>query len=125
MGLFWVALIIGGYVAAPALLIWGWVRWTQRPKPRSLRSILSLAGFVFATASSLLAVLATMYAVSIGGFPFYDPRLLQIFRWGILLSLIALALGISGAWRASSLRWHAPVCGVAILMFWAIAASSQ
>jgi hypothetical protein len=125
MGIFWVALIIGGYVAAPALLIWGWVRWTQRPKPRSLCSILSLAGFSLATASALLAVLATMYAFSIGGFPFYDPRLLKIFRLGILLSLIALALGISGVWRPSSLRWHAPACGVGTLMFWTMAASSE
>lgn len=123
--MFWVTLIIGGYFAAPALLIWGWVRWTQRPKQRTLCSILSLAGFSLATASALLAVLTTMYAVSIGGFPFYDPRLLRVFRWGILLSLTALALAISGVWGPSSLRWHAPACGFGTLMFWAMAASSE
>ena len=61
-----------------------------------------------------------MYAFSIGGFPSYDPRLWNVFRGGILLSLTGLALAISGVWiwRPSSLRWHVPACGVGTLMFW-------
>jgi len=125
MGVFWVTLIVGGYVAAPAVLIWGWVRWMWRPKQRNLCSILSLASFSLATASALLAVLARIYAFSIGGFPYFDPRLLKIYRWGILLSLTGILLGISGVWRPSSLRWHAPACAVGTLMFWTMAASSE
>jgi hypothetical protein len=67
-----------------------------------------LAGFSFATPSALLAVLAIIYSFSINGFRFYDPRLLRIFRWGILLSLTALLLAIGGVWKPSSLRGTPP-----------------
>src|SRR6266849_1817214 len=121
MWVFFAALIIGGFIAAPALLIWGWVRWTRQPQQRSIFPILSLAGFAFATASSLLAVSSVMYSVGICGFPYYDPRLLRIFRLGILLSLVGIALGIGGLWSPSSLRWHAPASAFRTLMFWIMA----
>lgn len=74
---------------------------------------------------TLLAVSSVMYSFGVGGFRYYDPRLLKIFRWGILLSLAGIVLGISGVWRPSSLRWHAPASTVGTLMFWIMAVSME
>jgi len=84
---------VGVYVGLPVLIAWGWVRWFRRIQPRTLPVILSLIGFTLATASGLLAVSSVVYAHAIGGFPFYDPRLLRIYRWGGLLSLSGLVFG--------------------------------
>jgi hypothetical protein len=113
------------YAVVPALLIWGWARWFRRPKPRTLFPILSLIGFVFATASANLALLSMLYANSIGGFAYYDPRLLKIFRCGFVFSVAAIAFGIAAVWRQSPLRWHALACGVATLLFWFSAAAGE
>ena len=118
-------LIILGYVVAPLMLVWGWVRWADRPKTRTACSILSMTGFIFASASATLAILSVGYAEITHGFPFYDPRLLRIFRWGILLSLSGLLFGVSGIWRHNSLRWHAPVSALGMLAFWIVAASGE
>ena len=56
--------------------------------------ILSLIGFVLATASGLLALSSVVYAHVIGGFPYYDPRLLRIYAWGGVLSLSGIVFGI-------------------------------
>jgi hypothetical protein len=104
------------------VLIWGWARWINHPKLRTVPSILSLAGFVLAMASALLAVSSIAYAQVIHGFRFYDPLLMRLFRWGILLSLGAIMFGVGGVWRPSSLRWHAPVAAIGTLAFWAMAA---
>jgi hypothetical protein len=113
-----------GYLAAPVSLIWGWLRWQKLPMPRTAPSILSLTGFVLATVSGLLAVSTIAYA-QIHRFPFYDPLLLRIFRWGALLSAGGLVFGLAGVWRPSSLRWHAPASGFAMLIFWIVAASGE
>src|SRR5438477_12901352 len=89
---------VGFYAGLPALLIWGWVRWFKRTQPRTLSSILSLVGLSLATASALLAIPSTVYAHAIGGFPYYDPRLLRIYRWGGLLSLSGIVFGFAGLW---------------------------
>jgi hypothetical protein len=125
MQVFLAALIVGGIIGAPSLLVWGWVRWAQRPQPRSIVPILSFAGFLLATASGVLAVFSVMYSLTVGGFAYYDPRLMRIFRWGFLLSLAGLALGIGGVWRPSSLRWHSPASAIGTLMFWVMAASME
>ncbi len=75
-----VLLAVGFYVGLPAVMIWGWVRWLKRKQPRTLLSVLSLIGFTLATASGLLATSAMLYARAVGGFPFYDPLLLRIYR---------------------------------------------
>ena len=115
-------LVAAGYFVLPVVLIWGWARWTNLAKPRTAASILSLAGFVLATASALLAVSSIAYAQAIHGFRFYDPGVMRIFRWGFLLSLGAIVLGLGGVSRPSSLRWHAPVAAIGTLAFWLMAA---
>ena len=49
-------LVVIGYLVTPAALIWGWTRWTHQPKQRTVTAILSLTGFLFATASAVVAV---------------------------------------------------------------------
>lgn len=49
----------------------------------------------------------------------------KIFRTGTLLSLVGIAFGFSGAWRPTSLRWHAPMSGIATLAFWFMAATGE
>ena len=120
-----VLLVAGIYFGLPALMISGWVQWFRRKQPRTVSSILSLIAFILATASGLLAVSSAMYAHAIGGFPFYDPLLLRIYRWGGLLSVSGIAFGISGIWRPSPLRWHAPACAVGTLLFWFASAMGE
>ncbi len=120
-----VLLGIGMYIVLPAVMVWGWMRWAKNTKQRTLFSALSLTGFVFATASGLLAIWSILYAHVIGGFPFYDSRLLRIYRWGFLLALSGIAFGTSGVRQSSPLRWHAPACAAGMLLFWFIVAMGE
>ncbi len=117
-------LAVLGYMVAPAILIWGWARWAQQPRLRTIPSTLSLLGFILASASALLAVSAMIYA-RIHGFRFYDPMLLRIMGIGSLLSVGGFVFGLSGIWKANPVRWHAPVSAVATLAFWLLAATME
>jgi len=117
----WIAVL----ASTPPLLIWGWVRWAKRREPRAIFSVLSLIGFSLATASALLAISSAIYGQMIGGFPYYDPRLLKIYACGALISLAGIIFAIGGVWRGGPLRWHAPACAVGLLFFWAMLASSE
>jgi hypothetical protein len=112
-------------IALPTVMIWGWVRWTKREKQWTVFSVLSLIGFALATASGLLAISSSLYALKIGGFPYYDPLLMRIYRWGALLSSTGIIFAIVGVWRPSSLRWHALVCTAGTLMFWLASAEGE
>ena len=109
---------LAAHIALPLLVPWGLVRWVKGKQRRSVCALLSLTGFTFASLSFLLAVSSALYAGAIGGFPFYDPLLMRIIRWGFRLSLVGFVLGISGAWRPNPLRWHAPACALGMLMVW-------
>jgi hypothetical protein len=117
-------MFVFGYLGSPIMLIWGWARWLTQPKLRTIPAILSLISFALATAAALLAV-STIAIAQFHHFPYYDPLLLRIFRWGTLLSLGGMVVGVSGVWGRSSLRWHAPVSAAAILTFWILAASFE
>jgi hypothetical protein len=119
-------LAISNYFTAPVLVLWGWIRWAQqRKEARSLSSTLAFLGFVFANLSFLLAFGTIVAAGWNGGFRAYDPKLIGIFRWGLLFSFAGILLGIGGAWRRSSLRWHAPALATGLFFFWFFAAMSQ
>lgn len=123
--IFVVAMWMAGYLLAPAMLIWGWIRWAIFKDELGRPSSVSFAGFVMSTASALLALFTILYAVVIHSFAYYDPTLLRIFRWGALLSLAGFVMGLVGTRKANALRWQAPVAGLAMLAFWFVAASSE
>jgi len=60
-----VLFVLGVYVALPAVLVVGWVRWVRRRQIGHTWP--SLAGFSLGTASAVLAVGTTVYAA--GGPP--------------------------------------------------------
>ena len=112
-------------VVTPLVLIWGWIRWTRHEKRWTIPAILSLIGFVFASASAALAVSSVLYGDVIGGWPYYDPRLMRIFGWGALVSASALLCSLAGVWRWNSLRWHALFCSLGTLVFWIASAGME
>jgi hypothetical protein len=113
------------FVMTPPVMIWGWIRWARRKKQWTILSVLSLAGFTIATASALLAASSSIYGRFIGGFPYYDPRLMRIYTTGALLSVLALILSLSGIWRLNSLRWHALFCSFGTLVYWIAMAETE
>lgn len=119
------ALFVTVIVALPVAMVWGWLRWWKSNVPRTVSSTLSLIGFALATASALLAISSSIYGAARGGFPYYDPLLMKIYIWGLLLSLSALVFAILGVWRRGPLRWHAPGCAAGTLLLWFVAAISE
>src|ERR1035437_1942395 len=118
-------LVICAFSIGPIALIWGWVRWSRRPKMMTICSDLSSIGFILATCSALLAIGSTIYAQRIGGFGFYDPLHLRIIRWGSLLSGLAMLFGLCGIWRKSPLRWFSVASAVGTFAFWILVAESE
>ena len=112
-------------VVTPLVMVWGWIRWARREKKWTVLSVFSLAGFALATGSASLAIALSIYGHLIGGFDFYDPRLMRIYAWGTLISLLALVLAITGVWRKSALRWHALFCSFGTLVYWFALAEAE
>lgn len=115
--------VLGAYLALPVVLVVGWVRLARRRKTGSAWP--SLTGFSLGTASAVRAVGAMLYARAAGGFPFYDPSLLRIYRWGVLLSVAGLIFGAVGLRWSSPTRWYAPVAAAGTLLFWLGAAAGE
>jgi len=125
MGVFFAVMVAMGYLLAPMMLIWGWIRWINKREKLGRPFFLSLIGFILSTASGVLAVSAIVYAVTIHGFQFYDPRLLRIYLWGFLLSAGGIVLGLTGVSAPNALRWQAPLAGLGMLAFWMSAAAGE
>lgn len=113
------------FVGVPVLLISGWFRWITRSQSRTAFSIISLVGFAIGTASVLLALSAFFYGQVYGGFPFYDPLLLAVYRVGLVISITGIIVGIAGVWRSNLLRWHAPLLSCSMLLFWFLMAIGE
>lgn len=111
-------------LTSAVLLFWGWFRFFQQPVLRTAPSILSLIGFVLATASGLLA-LSTIAWAQFHHFLYQDPLLLRIFQLGAILSVGGVLFGVTGLSRRSSLRWHAPASALLMLAFWTVAVSGE
>ncbi|HLE36127.1 MAG TPA: hypothetical protein VI699_03170 [Candidatus Acidoferrales bacterium] len=81
-----------------------------------------MAGFVLGAMSTLLWIVGIVWAMIVGGFPFYDPVLLFFIRIGFLTALGAILLGLTGKGK---LRW--PTVGAALAMgtLWLLAATAE
>ena len=123
--IFLVIYVLCIYLAVPVAIVGGWIRWTTQTKLLTPLALLSLFAFFLATCSALLAFGGLIYAHAIGGFPFYDPLLMRLYRWGGLLSLAGIVIGVIGCWRRSALRWYAPICAVGVFIFWFGAAMGE
>lgn len=119
-----ILLAVLGYLVGPITLIWAWIRWIRQPKQWSAASCLSLAGLSLASASAVLAASAVVYAQR-RGFGWYDPLLLKMMVWGLVLSFSGLVLGIGGIWRRNAIRWQTPLASVATAAFWLLAAALE
>lgn len=120
---FYGLLIILGIVG-PIMLTWGWIRWIMQSEKRTLAAILSLIGFLLATASALVAV-SFITVVAFHGVYNLDPLWPSVFNFATWLSLAGVVFGVGGVWRPSLLRWHSPVSAVGILAFWMLLFSLQ
>ena len=124
MGILFAAVVAAGYLLAPVMLVWGWIRYLRRIDKPEHPFFLAFIGFLLSTASAFLAIAAVAYAI-MHGFAYYDPLLLRVFRWGGLLSLGGLVLGSTGIARPNPLRWQAPLAGIGMLAFWIISAAGE
>lgn len=119
------ALFAYGWFGTPMLLVWSWSDWIRKPKSRSGNSYCALGSLIIATASVLLFIGLLTYSKMIGGFQFYDPRLLQTYRIGLLVSLLSIVASLGGVWRRNPLRWLSPLTAVGTLVLWVCAAASE
>jgi len=120
---FFTLLFVIGYLVAPAMLVWGWVRWIkQRPRLWTTSSTLSFIGFLLASASALFAIWVIFFGVG-GGFehPLDYSFFYRCIGRGVVLSLSALVFAIGGVWQRNSLRWQAPASAIGTLAFWLLA----
>jgi hypothetical protein len=101
------------YGAIAFVLVTGWVRWARQSQPRNAFSYIALIGFSLANVSLIIAAAGIIYARKIGGFPYYDPRLMRLFRWGGTFSLGGLIFFRGGRMAAQCV---ALVCGRALYL---------
>jgi hypothetical protein len=59
----------------------------------------------FAHAKGRAYASTTLYARLIGAFPFYDPTLLRIYRYGTFTAVLGLALAILSRAESALGRW--------------------
>lgn len=112
-------------VVTPLVTVWGWIRWARHEKQWKILPVLSFVAFSLATSSAMLAVASSIYWHWIGGFPFYDPRLMRTYALGMLISLLSLIFALAGVWRQSTLRWHALICSFGTLVYWFALAEAE
>ena len=105
-------------------VVWEWFklyrsRETVNPKWRSGTAV---AGFCFATFSTVLSVFLFIHACLTGGYPFYHPVELFCIRFGFLAALLGL---IASAVGKGKLRSHVAIISALNLFFWFADAMAQ
>jgi len=109
------------YVGVPLSLFMGWRKCKSVIAEKTFVAWLALTSLTIATLSTALAVGSLLH----GGWAYYDPTLMKIYRYGILLSLVAFVLGLAAIWKRTPIRWFAPIASFGMLMFWLGAAISE
>jgi hypothetical protein len=109
-------LIIGAYIAVPMLAVHGWIR--RKQQPQASLSKLSFIGFILGNVSAALAIASVVSSFARGGFTYYHPLLLAILGTGLIISGLGLICSLGGTGQKSTLRWHAPVLSLLMLLLW-------
>ncbi len=86
------------------------------------RAPAELAAWVIGSSSAILFVSTAIYAQVIGGFQYYDPDLLRIYRYGCLSALLGIALGLAGRGRV---RLAVTALSGTMLILWLVLATSE
>ena len=113
------------YLILPFVLVWSWIVWTRSNRTITITVSLGLVGLALATLSVVLALATMAYARFVHPFPFYDPSLMRIYRYGFFGSLAGLILSLGGVWRRSPLQWRSPLCCFLSTIFWIGAAEAE
>ena len=117
----WIATLL----LTPVALGFGWVRTVRRLQQQSIFGWVAIISFLLATVSALLALATFICGQAIGGWPFYDHRLLRLYAWGAAISIVALILGVISCFKRNPLRWVAPLASLGMFLFWFGAAASE
>ena len=125
MQLLMILMALVAFVGAPLAIIWGWVRWAKDSSRSTFWSKACFVGFLLANASICIWIGGVVYAQIIGGFAYYDPRLMKMISIGLWLAFVGVLTSFIGCWRPSVLRWIAPLSAAGALFFWIIAATGE
>jgi hypothetical protein len=112
-------------IPAVFFIAWAWTRVAKRWNSVDKMPWISIAGLILATLSGLFAIGSMCYSGAVGGFAYYDPKLMRIYRYGLLISLSAFTLGLVGSPFRSPARWQALVASFGMLLFWFAAAAME
>jgi hypothetical protein len=99
-GLAQIGLFLAGYLLSPTILIWGWARWIRLPKQNTAAGVLSLCGFILATASALVAVSGMVY--SFADWWFFVLRSSFDENYGSWRFAVASQLDLGSQWPVAS-----------------------
>ena len=110
------------YILTPVLTALAWLRFSRSPRRRSRRTLLSATSLAIATVSLLLGIVALALSTH-SGFLTLMPRLDRVYGLGLLLSLIALGVGLVGLKNSNPVRWQAPTISLGCLFLWFLAGS--
>jgi len=95
---------------------------THGQTPFGWRTTAGLVAWVIGSCSAVLFLVTVIYAHRIGGFPYYDPLLASIYRYGCLSAFVGLAVGVAGIGRV---RVAVVVLSGTMLTLWLICATSE
>lgn len=86
------------FVAFWIFVGWAWFRWARSGETISprWRAAIGIAGFLFATVSTLLSGFLFIHATITGGYSFYHPVELFCIRLGSFTALLGLVAAILG-----------------------------
>ena len=125
MPLLMILMALVAFVGTPGGIIWGWLAWRKESSRSEFSARMSFVGFLMANASVCVGLVGVVYAGVIGGFPYYDLRLMRFIAVGSLLALAGLLVSFIGCWRPSVPRWIAPLSAAGASFFWIIAATGE